>query len=79
MLTRATKLYLQTHDHEGRLLRWRDSAGLVHAVEHAVADAPGGIDVWWTRCGRWNVARGEAWGGEDELSCPACRVIEQGI
>jgi hypothetical protein len=72
-------LHLQTRDHGGRLLRWRDPAGVVHAVEHAVAGEPGGIDVLWTRCGRWNVALGTARGGDDDLSCSACRVIEQGI
>jgi hypothetical protein len=70
---------LVTHDIIGRPLRWRDQKAVVHAVELAPSPSDVGIGAWWTRCGQRNIARSEAWGGGDDLTCPACRTIERGI
>jgi hypothetical protein len=75
----ADGLNFVTYDLSGRLLRWRDNSGVVHAVETVPSRAPRSIRAWWTRCGSWNISRSEAWGGCDELTCSACRVIERGI
>jgi hypothetical protein len=68
-----------TRDLDGRLLRWRDPAGVLHAVELAPAASYLGVGAWWSRCGRWPISRSEAWGANDEVACPACRTIEYGI
>jgi hypothetical protein len=75
----ADGLDFVTCDLSGRLLRWRDNSDVVHAVETARSSARPRISAWWTRCGRWTIARSEAWGGGDDLTCPACRTIERDI
>lgn len=73
-------------DEHNRPLRWRDWLGVVHAVErsppNSIANDPmsdGKVEMWWTRCGAWNISRGSAWAGEDELTCKSCYAIERGI
>ena len=75
-----SKNNLVTHDLNGRPLRWRDEKGVTHAVELSPPRAEiANIGAWWTRCGSWNIARTEAWGGQDKLTCKSCLAIERGI
>lgn len=70
---------LVTHDINGRPLRWRDDSGVTHAVELSPPHPESAVGAWWTRCGGWNIARTEAWGGQDKLTCQSCSAIERGI
>lgn len=70
---------LVTHDINGNPLRWRDPKDILHAVELAPPVSDIGIGTWWTRCGAWNIARSEARGSKEDVTCPTCRSIERGI
>ena len=68
-----------TRDMDGRPLRWRDSQGVLHAVEQTPRSELVGIASWWTRCGVWHIPNGAAWGDCEEPTCASCRVIERGM
>ena len=70
---------LVTRDMTGRPLRWRDSEGVLHAVEQAPRAQSFNVASWWTRCGVWHIPNSVAWGACDEPTCSACKVIERGI
>ena len=70
---------LITRDIDGRPLRWRDTEGVLHAVEQAPGDKLSSIPSWWTRCGAWHIPNSVAWGACEEPTCSSCRVIERGI
>ena len=72
-------LKLITRDLDGRPLRWRDKAGVLHAVEQAPRTDLSTVPAWWTRCGSWHIPNSVAWGGSEDLTCPSCRIIEHGI
>jgi len=70
---------LVTRDVEGRPLRWRDSRGVLHAVEQAPRSDTFSVSSWWTRCGLWHLPNSAAWGACEEPTCASCQVIERGI
>ena len=76
-MSREQKLI--TRDAKGRPLRWRDSEGVLHAVEQNPKAGPSNVASWWTRCGAWHISFDAAWGGCDEPTCATCRTIERGI
>ena len=73
------ELRLVTQDTRGRPLRWRDAEGVLHAVEQTPQAEPTDVASWWTRCGAWQLSYTAAWGGNEEPTCPACRIIEHGL
>ena len=70
---------LVTRDTNGRPLRWRDTEGVLHAVEQAPRSESLSVASWWTRCGLWHIPNSVAWGACEEPTCTSCRVIERGI
>jgi hypothetical protein len=72
-------LPLVTRDVNGPLFRWRDPAGVVHAIELAPAARGLALGAWWTRCGAHQISLHEAWRGVDEVTCPSCNTIERGM
>jgi hypothetical protein len=70
---------LVTRDVNGRLLRWRDKSDIVHAVELAPPAGRLAIGAWWTRCGANQISLHDAWGEDEEVTCPSCITIERGM
>ena len=57
---------------DGMPIRWRDRAGVMHAVEGCHISPFEPVRILWAMCGAADVPANAAWKGNDDVECEAC-------
>ena len=67
-----------TRTEDGKRIRWRDKAGVLHAVEGAqLITIDRDTVCLWTRCGSADIPANSAWAENGEpIDCPQCGALE---